>query len=301
MSEVLRRTGVVAILIGERNEFNLYLKSKLESRLLPDNVVYFSELLVDQVFNTIETYLSVPVVIFLALFDYEPDVATSFIGNARKMYPHAQFTIVIDRDEFEARHDELHPDWQSRLSHYHKLYKVPLDVDIEPVVHRQLKKGIRLSLLELDKSEDNLSIGLSGPDKESSRGMIFISYARADYDEHVKEFKVELNDLGFRTWVDVDFIPGGEMWMDVIGEALDKCDALLLVVTQQSLDSPNVKMEYRDYIHQGRPLIPVLFESGLRLPYELRSINYLDFTEGSRMENLKQLERTIVSKLNESK
>jgi len=85
-------------------------------------------------------------------------------------------------------------------------------------------------------------------------------------------------------WIDQDYIVGGDDWMDAIGDALEVCDSLLLVLSPQALTSEYVKMEYRHFFRQEKPIIPILCQHLEKLPFELASLHYLDFTSGARAQ-----------------
>jgi hypothetical protein len=93
-----------------------------------------------------------------------------------------------------------------------------------------------------------------------------------------------VQDLGRdsqRVWIDQDYIVGGDDWMDAIGDALEVCDSLLLVLSPDALKSKYVKMEYRHFFRQDKPIIPILCQHLEKLPFELASLQYIDFTSGS--------------------
>lgn len=120
---------------------------------------------------------------------------------------------------------------------------------------------------------------------------IFISYARNDWDDYVSTVVDRLGDAGFRVWVDKDGLEGGENWLDKINEALNSCDYMVLCITPQALASLYVKFEYRYFIHEEKPLLPVICKD-TRMPAELMNIQMVQFTELDRLVmRLKQIMR----------
>lgn len=81
-----------------------------------------------------------------------------------------------------------------------------------------------------------------------------------------------------KVWIDQHYIAGGDDWMDAIGEALQVCDVLLLVLSPDALNSKYIKMEYRFFFHQGKPIIPILYRNISQRPFELTALQYIDFT-----------------------
>ncbi len=77
--------------------------------------------------------------------------------------------------------------------------------------------------------------------------------------------------------------------MDCIGDELEVCDTLLLVLSPESLNSRHVKMEYRHFFRQEKPIIPILYRQVQKMPFELASVYYLEFTQGDRERALSSL------------
>jgi hypothetical protein len=90
-------------------------------------------------------------------------------------------------------------------------------------------------------------------------------------------------------WIDKDFIEGGDDWMDAIGQALQACDTLLLVLSPDALSSKYVKMEYRYFFRQEKPIIPILCRQVESLPFELATLHYVDFTQEDRAKSFSAL------------
>jgi len=103
--------------------------------------------------------------------------------------------------------------------------------------------------------------------------MIFLSYARVDWDEYALPLVERLRGAGLDVWVDQDLIRGGDDWMDAINAALKTCDLLVLCVSPEALNSRYVKMEYRYFFHHDKPIVPVLCRPA-DLPAELVGIQY---------------------------
>ena len=107
--------------------------------------------------------------------------------------------------------------------------------------------------------------------------MVFVSYSRADWDDFVSDLVKRLTDKGFRLWIDQDLIVGGDEWMDTIGEALDVCKVLVLVMSPEALESRYVKMEYRYFVNHDKKILPILCREVDRIPFELSTTQHVDF------------------------
>ena len=77
--------------------------------------------------------------------------------------------------------------------------------------------------------------------------------------------------------------------MDAIGQALNSADSLLLILSPDSLNSRHVKMEYRYFFLQEKPIIPVLYKKVDSLPFELATLHYVDFTQGDQEASFRKL------------
>ena len=96
------------------------------------------------------------------------------------------------------------------------------------------------------------------PQAQPKSYKIFISYARADTNtrttliEHLEKAKTD-NNSKFDFWIDTQAILIGENWHQEIQQAIAKCDAGLLLLSPQALDSAYIK----------KSEIPPLLEKGL--------------------------------------
>ena len=105
---------------------------------------------------------------------------------------------------------------------------------------------------------------------------IFFSYAHEDSDFALKLAK-ELRVAGADLWVDKLDIRGGMDWDDAVGEALEACPCMLVVLSPDSVASRNVKDEVSYALEEGKQVIPVLYRPCKR-PFRLRRVQYVDFT-----------------------
>ncbi len=117
----------------------------------------------------------------------------------------------------------------------------------------------------------------------------FVSYSRNDWQDFVAGLVSDLAQQSQKVWVDQNYIVGGDDWMDAIGEALDVCDTLLLLLSPDALNSKYVKMEYRYFFRQGKPIIPILLRQVAHMPFELATLHYIDFTQGDRAKSYSML------------
>ena len=63
------------------------------------------------------------------------------------------------------------------------------------------------------------------------RKPILISYVRAEAEQHARQLKSELQDLGCNVFLDVDEIEGGHDWADALNNAVLNCDLFVPLIT----------------------------------------------------------------------
>jgi hypothetical protein len=115
---------------------------------------------------------------------------------------------------------------------------------------------------------------------------VFISYSRTDT-TLVDKLEDDLVARNFRPWVDRRRLEGGQEWLDVIQEAINSCDVLVVLLTPDAVKSKFVRMEYRYAQRKDKVVIPVLYRP-CEIPIDLIDIHHVNF-EGSYETGLKEL------------
>lgn len=112
---------------------------------------------------------------------------------------------------------------------------------------------------------------------------IFINYSRADTDI-AQQLRDALERGGYVTWLDQLSIDIGADWAATIREAVDRCSAMLLVMTPASEKSEWVQQELKWAMGAKKSIIPVLVEGE---PWALVShLQFLDARDGVPIEAL---------------
>jgi uncharacterized protein YjbI with pentapeptide repeats len=106
---------------------------------------------------------------------------------------------------------------------------------------------------------------------------IFISYSRKDWSDYVQQLVSYLSSLGFSTWIDQHLLRGGDDWLDKINEALEASEYMILCLSPEALESKYVKLEYRYFFNNNKPIIPVVCSSVSKLPAELNGIQHIPY------------------------
>ncbi len=105
---------------------------------------------------------------------------------------------------------------------------------------------------------------------------LLVVYAREDWETVVAPLLVRLQDTRLNAWVDQYLKPGSDQWQGAVDQALKECWLMVLVVTPEALSSKYVKMMYRYFLNENKPVIPLIYAQ-TALPPELsrlRSISH---------------------------
>src|ERR1041385_1211617 len=89
---------------------------------------------------------------------------------------------------------------------------------------------------------------------------LFISYSRIQF-YFVEALAYQLRTLKIPYWFDVEQLEMGKDWQSGIDNGLANCEALVLVVSNASIGSPNVKYEWETAQKANKPVYLALFRS----------------------------------------
>lgn len=109
---------------------------------------------------------------------------------------------------------------------------------------------------------------------------IFISYNHEDND-FAENLIHRLQDVGFKTWRDIDELNAGEVWRAEIDQAIKDAFSMIVIMTPQAKISEYVTYEWAFAFGVGVKVIPVMLKSTSLHP-RLEDIQYLDFTTKNR-------------------
>jgi hypothetical protein len=105
---------------------------------------------------------------------------------------------------------------------------------------------------------------------------IFISYSHVD-SGFADKLTAKLERAGYSTWLDHTDIQAGAHWDDEIVKGLDTSEVFLVILSNKSTISQNVKDEIGYAIDHNKQILPVLLEN-CEVPFRLRRVQYVDFT-----------------------
>lgn len=95
----------------------------------------------------------------------------------------------------------------------------------------------------------------------------FVSYSRRNQ-VRIREEIAEIRSWGYQVWFDEAIRPTEE-WPEEIAIALENCGLFILFVTQESVDSRNVRSEISFALDEGKSILAV-FLNEIQLPPGLR-------------------------------
>lgn len=115
---------------------------------------------------------------------------------------------------------------------------------------------------------------------------IFISYAREDARETAVRLRDDLAAAGHDAWLDLTEIAVGASWSRDIEEAIEDSDILLALLSIGSYISDICRAEQLRALRKGKRVIPLLIQSDADRPIHLENLNYIDFCDEARYDDL---------------
>jgi hypothetical protein len=121
---------------------------------------------------------------------------------------------------------------------------------------------------------------------------IFISYSRTDQ-VFARKLANSLSDLGSDVWIDIEDIPAGMKWSTAIQEGLKSADAMLVVISPESMGSSNVEDEWQYFMDKGKPIFPILWRDTKDIHFQLNRLQYIDFKNNEYSRALSMLIQSL--------
>jgi non-specific serine/threonine protein kinase len=124
---------------------------------------------------------------------------------------------------------------------------------------------------------------------------LFISYARKDR-EQVMPWVHRLQAVGVTVWVDESGIDAALRWSQEIVEAIEGCQAFVLMMSPASVASEHVTREVSLAMDSEKRILPLFLEPTtvpVALRYPLAGLQHLDLFRGGSEENLASILRSL--------
>jgi len=99
----------------------------------------------------------------------------------------------------------------------------------------------------------------------SDAHQIFISYTHVDI-HFALQLKAELERCGYVVWMDTSSIPGGDIWLEQISQAIDGSLAIMSIISKHANESKWMRREYLYADEQGKDILPVIID-GSNCPF----------------------------------
>ena len=129
---------------------------------------------------------------------------------------------------------------------------------------------------------------MGSSDGDQSTTQYFISYSRFDQ-ERALALASALERAGIPVWIDRTGITGGDEWADVISRAIRAAARVIVLCSDQSLISRNVRRELQLAWDYGVSILPVLLEP-VAFPdgvsYFLHGVQWIELYQSDGLERL---------------
>ncbi len=113
---------------------------------------------------------------------------------------------------------------------------------------------------------------------EGTVSQVFISYSRRDLD-FVQHLSDRIRRRNFRVWMDKSDIKPGSNWQEAIKTSVCASDAMIAVISPDSVTSEWVRIEIDEALDQNIPVIPYVYRA-TELPLRLKKVNAIFHNEG---------------------
>jgi len=127
--------------------------------------------------------------------------------------------------------------------------------------------------------------------RDTPPAKVFVSYARADL-AFTTRLANGLLKQSIDVWLDIYRLDPGKSWARQIGDALDCCQSMVLVLSPASVASENVEDEWNYYLDQKKPTVVVLHEP-CKFPYRLSKLHYINFHQADFDQALARVVATL--------
>src|ERR1044072_7344333 len=112
---------------------------------------------------------------------------------------------------------------------------------------------------------------------------VFLCHSSVDW-EIAEQIVALLRRHGIPVWYGPSSIRGAQQWLDEIGDALERCDWFVILVSPNSMKSKWVRRELHfalDEDQYDKSIVPVVIHAGnyRKVSWPFRSYQFIDFTE----------------------
>ena len=132
----------------------------------------------------------------------------------------------------------------------------------------------------------------------NKRGTVFISYSSKNRDAAI-QMQQKLESAGFTVWLDLKGIALGDNWVKTITKGIDDCDAVLLLVSNESVRSEYAIREIHYAVTENKPILAYHLEP-VELPKDIKFLlGTVQHLEANAFRSFEAAFEAIVSGLNQ--
>jgi len=154
---------------------------------------------------------------------------------------------------------------------------------------RKLKEAADVVTIKL---KEIISKGSKNPVHDER---IFISYSRKDKDLVLSIVDHIQKAVGVKCWIDEKGIESGEQFKDVIMAAIDKCEIVIFMMSENSLKSSFAKKEVNYADHMKKRIVPVILDGDELRGWFVFDFAGADYIIASNPEHVAKLIRNLKS------
>ena len=107
---------------------------------------------------------------------------------------------------------------------------------------------------------------------------VFLSYSHRDATAVAERLFHDLEAKGYQPWLDRARLTAGESWTVEIEATLDRCDAVIALLSHASYLSDICRAEQLRSLRKGKRVLPVLIAANAERPLYLETKHYLDLS-----------------------
>jgi len=140
-----------------------------------------------------------------------------------------------------------------------------------------------------DRSKRTTSELAHGLVSQQLENHVFLAYSRNDWEQIVSHLFVYLEDNQIDTWADQYLTPASDAWKDAIEQAMTECSVLVVIVSQDAIQTGYVKRALRHFVNREKPIILLAYEKVLRLPLSVQNLGRIKYSPNNPDESFQRI------------
>ena len=182
---------------------------------------------------------------------------------------------------------------------YAQIYSIPdndyesfINIELQPIKDKRKKKEEELKAEEERKAAEEKARRLELAKEKDSRYKydFFFCYSRKDA-SIVRQAYQLLTNAGYRCWLDMDGIASGNLFKEIIVNAIQQSKCMLFFSSESSNSSSWAQKEVNYAVYNKKKIIPIRLDSAQyadSILFDLVGLDYFDFSL-KRREDLEKL------------